>query len=153
MNGSTSTLANDWNNKWDQTNDLTLSKDKCYVVHIEEWSNGSGGWFSLSDAKKILYLLPTAEWDKDNARFAAYFFDSGTTWKSMTKFATNKYYVVKPGNHPKVIFCRMNGATSANDWNNKWNQTVDLTVPTNGNNTCTISNFWANKASGTWSLK
>ena len=154
MNGDKSNPANVWENKWDQTNDQTVSKDKCYVVHIEEWSNGAGGWFSLTDAKKILYLLPTAEWDKDNARFAAYFFDSGTTWKSMTRFATNKYYVVKPGNHPKVIFCRMNGANATNDWNNKWNQTVDLTVPTNGNNTCTISNFWANGgASGTWSLK
>ena len=147
--------SNEWSNKWDQTNDLTLqtNTNNCYVVHIEEWSYGAGAWMTTSDAKRTLYLLPTSEWDKDNARFAAYFYGNGEKWVSMTKFATNKYYVVAPTGYPSVIFCRMNGSQSANNWDNKWNQSADLTIPTNGNNTCTISNHWANKATGTWSKK
>ena len=149
-----STTNNDWESKWDQTNDLTIEESKnCYVVHIEEWSNAAGGWFTVNDAKKILYLLPTATWDKDNARFAAYFFGNGEKWISMTKFKDNKYYVVKPDGYPNVIFCRMNGSASANNWNNKWNQTKDLTIPSD-KNTCTISNHWSSSgATGTWSLK
>ena len=154
MNGSTT--ENNWDNRWNQTNDLKLPTDSktCYVVHIEEWSYGKGDWFTNDDAKNLLYLLPTSEWDKDNARFAAYFFGNGEKWVSMTKFTTNKYYVVKPTGYNNVIFCRMNGSATANNWNNKWNQTKDLTVPTSGNNTCTISNFWNNTgATGTWSTK
>lgn len=152
MNGST--VVNNWDNKWDQTNDLKLPTDSkiCYVVHVEEWSYGSGGWFTSDDAKNLLYLLPTSEWDKDNARFAAYFFGNGEKWVSMTKFTNCKYYVVKPKGYPSVIFCRMNGSASANNWNNKWNQTKDLTVPTNGNNTCAVSDYWnGGGATGTWS--
>ena len=141
---------------WNKTSDLKVQNgtSNCYVVHIEEWSEGKGLWTSVEEAKRILYLLPTSEWDKDNARFAAYFFGNGEKWISMTKFTTNKFYVIPPVGYPSVIFCRMNGNASANNWNNKWNQTVDLTIPTNGNNTCTISDFWnGNGAKGTWSKK
>lgn len=140
---------------WNQTKDLTVQTgtSTCYVVHIEQWSKEDGLWTSVDEAKRILYLLPQAEWDKDNARFAAYFFGNGEMWKDMTKFTTYKYYVIPPAGYPTVIFCRMNGGATANNWNNKWNQTVNLTIPTNGDNTCTISNFWNNKASGSWSKK
>jgi hypothetical protein len=140
---------------WNQTKDLTVQTGtkNCYVVHIEQWSKEEGLWTSVDEAKRILYLLPQAEWDKDNARFAAYFFGNGEKWEDMKKFTTYKYYVIPPAGYPNVIFCRMNGNATANNWNNKWNQTVDLTIPTNGNNTCTISNFWNNKASGSWSKK
>ena len=140
---------------WNQTNDLSVQTgtSNCYVVHIEQWSKEDGLWTSVDEAKRILYLLPQAEWDKDNARFAAYFFGNGEKWISMTKFNTNKYYVVKPEGYPNVIFCRMNGGTSGNNWNNKWNQTKDLTIPSD-KNTCTISNYWSSSgATGTWSLK
>lgn len=141
---------------WNKTKDLIVPKDteNCYVVHIEEWSEGEGDWFTKDDANNLLYLLPQSEWDKDNARFAAYFFGSGEKWVSMKKFITNKYYVVKPSGYSKVIFCRMNGSNNTNNWENKWNQTVDLSIPTNGNNTCTISDFWnGNGAKGAWSRK
>lgn len=141
---------------WNQTSDLTVptGTKNCYVVHIDEWDRGLGLWETVDNAKRILYLLPQAEWDKDNARFAAYFFGNGEKWVSMTGFATHKFYVIAPAGYPNVIFCRMNGSTSANNWDNKWNQTKDLVVPTNGNNTCTISDYWnGGGATGTWSRK
>ena len=62
------------------------------------------------------------------------------------------YEVLKSSLKAKLIFCRMNPSATANNWNNKWNQTSDLTLPTNGNNLYTITNgAWDN--SGSWSKK
>ena len=70
-------------------------------------------------------------WDKDGARFAAYFFGNGETWVSMTK-SGNNYTVEVPDGYTNVIFCRMNGSSTENNWANKWNQTGDLTIPSGG---------------------
>ena len=53
--------------------------------------------------------------------------------------------------YPNVIFCRMNPSASANNWNNKWNQTSDLTIPTNGTNHYTVKAGTWDKGGGTWS--
>jgi hypothetical protein len=78
-----------------------------------------------------LYLSPNANWKTDNARYAAYFFGNGESWVSMTDSNSDGVYEVEaPAGYPNVIFCRMNPSTTANNWNNKWNQTGDLKVPT-----------------------
>ena len=103
-----------------------------------------------------LYLTPNANWKKDNARFAAYFFGNGETWVSMTKVAgeTGLYEVTIPTDkkYPNVIFCRMNPSASANNWNNKWNQTADLVIPTDGKNHYTVKENTWDKGGGTWSI-
>ena len=100
-----------------------------------------------------LYLVPSANWNQSNARFAAYFFGSGESWVSMTKVAgqSNLYEVTVPtGSWTNVIFCRMNPSASANNWNNKWNQTSDLTF--NGTSNCyTVKEGTWDKGGGTWS--
>ena len=78
-----------------------------------------------------LYLKPSADWQKDGARFAAYFFNNSTgknAWASMNDAdGDGVYEVTAPsGTWANVIFCRMSGSASANDWGNKWNQTADL---------------------------
>ena len=102
----------------------------------------------------VLYLQPNANWNIDNARFAAYFFNNdGNTWADMTlvEGETNIYTVTVPAGFDNIIFCRMNPTATANDWNNKWNQTSDLKVPTDGTNLYTIKdNTWDN-GGGTWS--
>ena len=51
-----------------------------------------------------------------------------------------------------VIFCRMDGSTTENNWDNKWNQTVDL-APTDDNNQFTVvAKEDGNKYTGTWSV-
>ena len=102
-----------------------------------------------------LYLKPNANWLNDGARFAAYFFNNSTnknTWVSMTDADGDGYYEVEaPAGYPNVIFCRMNPGTTANNWDNKWNQTNDLTVPTNSDNCYTVAEgAWSN-GSGSWS--
>ena len=101
-----------------------------------------------------LYLVPSANWNQSNARFAAYFFGDGEVWVSMTKVAgeSNLYEVTVPAgkNFTNVIFCRMNPSASANNWNNKWNQTSDLVY--NGTSNCyTVKEGTWDKGGGTWS--
>ena len=101
-----------------------------------------------------LYLTPNSNWKQSNARFAAYFFGNGETWVSMTYNSTlGVYEVTVPTakKYPNVIFCRMNPSASANNWNNKWNQTADLTIPTTGANHYTVKAGTWDKGGGTWS--
>ena len=74
-------------------------------------------------------------WQQNNERFAVYAFDSDAKWYDMTAVdgASNTYKATIDDKYPKVIFCRMNGTTTENKWDNKWNQTIDLTLPTNEN--------------------
>ena len=102
----------------------------------------------------ILYLEPNSNWKVDNARFAAYFFGNGEAWVDMTDADGDGVYdVVAPAGYPSVIFCRMNPSNSANNWDNKWNQTADLTVPTNGNNIYKVKAGTWDNGGGTWSVK
>ena len=93
----------------------------------------------------ILYFQPNSNWKSDNARFAAYFFGNGETWANLTlvEGETDIYSVTVPEGYPNIIFCRMNPNATANNWNNKWNQTADLTVPTDGKNFYVVpANAW-----------
>ncbi len=102
----------------------------------------------------VLYLTPNSNWKVDNARFAAYFFGNGQAWASATAVEgeTDLYQVTVPtGSWTNVIFCRMNPSSTANNWNNKWNQTADLTY--NGtNNHYTVKEGTWDKGGGTWSV-
>ena len=101
---------------------------------------------------KTLYLKPNDNWKQSNARFAAYFFGNGEKWVSMTDADNDGIYEVEvPSGFPSVIFCRMNPSTTANNWNNKWDQTGDLTIPTDGQNLFTVpAGSWSG-ATTTWS--
>ena len=106
---------------------------------------------SAASTPEKLYLTPNANWKVDNARFAAYFFGNGEKWVGMTYNSDLGVYEVEvPAGYPSVIFCRMNPNASANNWNNKWNQTADLTVPTNGTNHYTVKEGTWDKGGGTW---
>lgn len=106
----------------------------------------------------MLYMKPNANWKQSNARFAAYFFNnSGNTWVSMVDSDSDGIYEVNiPIGYTfgeNVIFCRMNPGTTANNWNNKWNQTSDLVIPADGKNLYTVKEGTWDKGSGTWSVK
>ena len=133
---------------WNQTIDLAIPSDKNKFT-INNWNvqdNKSGGEWStfesngggndnpnkpatsITDGTK-LYLNPNDEWKSDGARFAAYFFGGdGELWVSMPDSNGDGIYEVTcQGTREKVIFCRMNPASTDNTWDNKWNQTADLT--------------------------
>lgn len=102
-----------------------------------------------------VYLTVDPQWKSDGARFAAYFWGgSGEKWMKMTSVPgqSNMYACAIPSGRTNVIFCRMNGASSADNWNNKWNQTVDLKL--SDGHMFTITDPWngpEGKATGEWS--
>lgn len=104
----------------------------------------------------MLFLSPNNNWKADGARFAAYFFGTGgDAWVGMTDSDSDSIYEVNipVGDYNSVIFCRMNPSTTSNNWDNKWNQTSDLTIPTDGTNLYTIAEGAWDKGQGTWSVK
>ncbi|MBQ2710601.1 MAG: bacterial Ig-like domain-containing protein [Clostridia bacterium] len=104
--------------------------------------------------RMVLYLKPNSNWTIDNAWFAAYFFGNGEKWVSMTDTDGDGIYEVSvPSGYTKVIFCRMNPSSSSLSWNNKWNQTGDLTIPTDGKNLFTIPSGAWDGSTSTWSTK
>ena len=112
----------------------------------------SSAWGSNIPASTTLYM-DAGDWNKDDARFAVYFCDNGEEWVSMTHVTGNIFKVTSPNkSFPKMIFVRMNGGNQTNDWNNKWNQTKDITDYSTDKNLCTITDHWNNNnASWTWS--
>lgn len=93
-----------------------------------------------------LYLRPSPAWINAGGRYAMYFFNSQTNtnaWVSMTSAGDN-YYTgnVPSGDWTNVIFCRMDGSSTTNNWDNKKDQTADL-FPDDGTNCYNV-------ASGKW---
>lgn len=101
-----------------------------------------------------LYLKPNSNWTQANARFAAYFYGAGgDAWADFSLAAdeTSIYEAITPeGTWTNVIFCRMNPGTTENNWNNKWDQTVDLSYD-GTKNLFTIKDGEWNQAQGVWS--
>lgn len=85
---------------------------------------------------KTVYLVP-GQWASDNAWFASYTWADGieAQWTKMTDADGDGIYECELAlAMTNIIFCRMDPAKTALDWNSKWNQTVDLTIgeaPTN----------------------
>ena len=101
-----------------------------------------------------LYLVPNSNWKQSNARFAIYYWNaSGTSnWVSMADTDSDGVYEgTVPAGYDNIIFCRMNPNAAANNWNNKWNQTSDLKVPTDGTNCYTVKAGTWDMGGGTWS--
>ena len=103
----------------------------------------------------VIYLKP-GEWSSDAPRFEAYFFGAGETWVTMTDADKDGVFEAGvPAGMTSVIFVRMDSAKPEHSWDSKWNQTVDLTIPSGQN--CFTFGSWGDESSeykttGTWSL-
>ncbi len=120
---------NKWENVWNQSGNLTIP------------TNGNNLYELDNKTVAYLHLKPNDNWTTDNARFAAYFFGNGEKWVDLVKKGDYYYTCEIPTdkNYPNVIFCRMNPTNKENKWENKWNQTGNLTIE-KGNNLYTIGN-------------
>ena len=147
LNGKTISVIFNNGNNGKQTADITgveLTKDNTFTNYVEP----------AKPTETKLYLQPNANWMADGARFSAYLWGNGVTavWYDMTlvEGETDIYEFTLPEGYENIIFCRMNPGTTTNDWNNKWNQTADLKVPTDGKNLFTLAaNVW-DGATTTW---
>ncbi len=117
----------------------------------------------MSVSARTLYLRPTGTsyggWAEGNERYAIYCYDdAGNDWVSMTPVEgdTAVYKADIDDKWSKVIFCRMNGSTTDNKWENKWNQSGDLVLAEagEGNNlwTNSLKNDGKGKYEGSWSV-
>lgn len=99
-----------------------------------------------------LYFIPGIFDSVASPRYAAYFFGSTNEWVNMTKDSATGYYVcTKPTtSYSSVIFCRMNPSATDNNWNNKWNQTQDLTIPSDKDTYKYTNSTLTDKGTGEW---
>ena len=148
------TTDNNWDNKWNQTGNLTWDGTK-NLFTISGWDGGS--WSVSTIVTKQLpentpiFLKPNDFWKTDNARFAMYCFEGvNNRWVEMKKLNSHSdvYYALLPeGSWGNVIFCRMNPTEFELAWSSVWNKTSDLFF--NGDNNCYTINGWAG---GAWSV-
>ena len=101
-----------------------------------------------------LYLVPNSNWKQSNARFAIYYWNAAgaNAWTDMSDSdGDGVYEETVPAGNDNIIFCRMNPSATANNWNNKWNQSADLKDPTDGTNCYTVKAGTWDNGGGTWS--
>ena len=132
------------------TADITLEKPiipeapvASFTTSVSNWENGGSLDFVKDDSVvvdpvepevKKLYLK-AGQWASDAPRIEAYFFGNGEAWVTMTTSATAGLYECEfPTGYTNVIFVRMDSAKPEHNWDSKWNQTSDLTLPTDGKN-------------------
>lgn len=109
---------------------------------------------SAADGDVTVYLTPNTNWRSDKARFAVYVWSSSSDYKWIDMTDANGdgvYEVVVPSGYSNIIFCRMSSSATDNKWDNMWNQTEDLVIPTNGNNHYKIASGTWDKGGGEWS--
>ncbi len=168
MNGGTT--DNNWDNKWNQSADLTFNSSQNLYTATGWGSNGqfNGSWGSYNGpinptdptdptnppvGNNTVYLNDAAIHAGDE-RYAIYVWnDGGNQWIDMTSAGTNLYQANVPDGYTNIIFCRMNGGTTDNNWDNKWNQSADLTF--NGSQNLYTATGWGSNGqfNGNWGTK
>ena len=109
---------------------------------------------AVSDGTRVVYLKPSSNWTQKGARFAVYMYAGATnTWTDMSDEDGDGYYeaTLPEGEWEKVILCRMDPNNTKNNWNTKWNQTLDLDIP-DDMNCYTVKEATWDKGGGEWSL-
>ena len=121
---------NDWNNKKQQTENLTVPTDGKNAYDL-----ASGTWIEYVAPNVTVYFKPKSTWAGEGVTFAAWIWATGGdgSWYSLTDSDEDGIYEVTfPKELDNIIFTSMKGA---NDWGNKQQQTGDLKVPTDEKNT------------------
>lgn len=152
--GTTGTQYNSYIAGDDSNNPVPYYKwkvDACKGTTVTFTWNSVNKTLSWTFVSRELYLKPNSNWTQSSARFAAYAYGNGDNWYSMTSAGSGYYKVTILATYPNVIFARMNGGTTTNNWSNKWNQSGDLTIPSDKNCFTVPDGAWDGSTT-TWSL-
>ena len=80
----------------------------------------------------VVWLVPSEKWVNNGARYAIHYFDSAASdpvgWVSMVSDGAGIYKATIPAKYCTVIFCAMDPASSTDNWDNKWNQTGNISL-------------------------
>ena len=118
------------------------------------------GTSNVAISTKTVYLDPNiSDWKQGNERYAVYYFEdadpSNKGWVDMSATGSSEclemYRAEIPAGYDKCIFCRMNSSTTENIWDNKLDQTFDVTVA--DGIYCTITGKSGDKATYTYNNK
>ena len=119
--------------KWSRTtnngDNYVVPMTATYNIYLKFYDTGDKQVYLTAPDVTSLYLKPNSHWLEANARFAAYFFNDSTStneWHDLVQDG-DYYGIAIPEGYNNVIFCRMDPATTANNWDNVWTQTSDLT--------------------------
>lgn len=109
---------------------------------------------AASNGTAVSLYPDSSVWATDGAWFAAYYWKSNTDngWVKLTDENNDGYYEgTIPAGYTNVIFTRMNPANTTLGWDNKWNQTNDLSI--SGKDTFTITGWDNGTGVGNWSCR
>lgn len=98
---------------------------------------------------KTIYLNTggSACWGADNPAFFAHSWEGSDFADSqMTLVSGDVYSASVPDAHTSIIFVRMPSGSTLLDWDTKWNQTGDLTIPTDGKNCYTMTSWFSDNS-------
>ena len=130
-----------------RSNNAAMYLDKISIVW--ESTSGSGDDSQTVDTKTI-YLMPGV-WNADGARFAVYMFnsDEDNAWADFAPVEGDEgvYNVEVSTNYASIILARMDGSTTENNWNNKWNQTENIDIANLAENTLFKITGWGDDKS------
>ena len=101
----------------------------------------------LTLSAKTIYLVPN-DWRNDGAVFFAHSWDVQDNDAQLTAVSDNLYSATIPDGNNHILFVRMPNGSASLNWDNKWNQTADLEIPS-GMNTYTITGWGGDD--GSWS--
>lgn len=146
-------------NKWTATNGaasvtITNASSASTTVTFNNYSNDATVTAEfLTTSSKTVYLQPTGYWNEDNPRFVAHVWNNSSSKDIvMTPIGCASpadYYTCEiPAGYHSMLFFR-----EKSDGSERWNKTADLTIPTNDNNSYTISSTGDGMntgASGSW---
>ena len=84
-------------------------------------------------------------WAQGNERYAVYYYGNGDGWVSMTATSglSGVYDAEVPSGYTNIILCRMNGGSTTNSWDNKWDQSGNLAYPSSDTYYNKSNNGWA----------
>lgn len=139
---------------WTVTNGATVDNASNATTTVRANENGTVTAHFEEIPPKTIYLKPNDRWKTDNARFVAYVWNAERDfWFDMVDEDESGYYTCTiPSKYTDLAFVRMNPSEPANNWDNDWNQTGDLTIPLDDKNCFTLAdNEEWDGATKTWS--
>lgn len=112
-----------------------------FTFTIDYTDNGGAPKVSVLYPRKTIYLDPGV-WNTGSAKFAYYYFISETV-KGWTDFLTSDdcgmYADIPQWNGVKINAVRLNNTCTSPNWDDKWNQTSNITI--NSNNSVVVTDW------------
>lgn len=128
-----------------------ISTSSSYGITVD--NNTKDNYYAKFEYKQKTITMDMSKIAQGNERWAAYFFNSSNKsnckWVDLDNSNSSVKVPDVPDGIDTVIFVRMNVKTTENTWDNRWNQTEDLSI--SAGSTFTATGWGKDKLiTGTW---